>query len=61
VGVLPWSPLARGFLSGKYSRGKVADDPRYKSDKYLRERYFRDEDFDVLDRVSELSKQKGVK
>ncbi|MEM0272593.1 MAG: aldo/keto reductase [Thermoprotei archaeon] len=60
VGVLPWSPLARGFLTGKYSRNKPSDDPRFKSDRYLRERYFRDEDFEVVDRVTELSRQKGV-
>lgn len=60
VGFLPWSPLARGFLTGKYSRDKVPDDPRYRSDRYLRERYFREEDFQIVDRVSELARQKGV-
>lgn len=60
VGYLPWSPLARGFLAGKYSKGKEPDDPRYRSDPYLRERYFRDEDFEVVARVAELAKQKGA-
>jgi len=60
VGVLPWSPLARGFLTGKYSKDKPSDDPRFRSDRYLRERYFREEDFQVLERVTELAKEKGV-
>ena len=60
IALLPWSPLARGFLSGRYKRGKAADSPRYRTDKYFAERFFQPEDFDVLERVEEVAKEKGV-
>ena len=60
IALIPWSPLARGFLTGRYKRGGKADTPRYRSDKYFAERFFRPEDFDVLERVEEIAKEKGV-
>jgi aryl-alcohol dehydrogenase-like predicted oxidoreductase len=60
IALIPWSPLGRGFLAGKYKRGEKPKTARYESDKYLSERYFKPEDFDVLDAVQELAKQKGV-
>jgi aryl-alcohol dehydrogenase-like predicted oxidoreductase len=60
IALIPWSPLGRGFLAGKYKRGEKPKTARYESDKYLSERYFKPEDFDVLDTVQELAKQKGV-
>ena len=60
IGVIPWSPLARGFLSGKYSRLEEPDSPRVRSDPNLKNRYFNPADFDVLEAVMELAKNKGV-
>ena len=60
IGLIPWSPLARGFLTGKYERNDTPASSRFKSDKPLGTNYFRTEDFDILDRVKELAKQKGV-
>ncbi|MHA2294715.1 MAG: aldo/keto reductase [Candidatus Hodarchaeales archaeon] len=60
VAVIPWSPLARGFLSGKYKRDQKPDSPRTKSDGYLLKRYFRDEDFDVVERLVEVASEKDV-
>jgi len=60
IGVIPWSPLARGFLTGKYRRGETPSSIRYRNDHYLPDRYFRQEDFDVLQVVAELAKEKGV-
>ena len=60
IALLPWSPLARGFLTGRYKRGKAADSPRYRTDKYFVERFFQPEDFDVVERVEEVAKEKGV-
>ena len=60
IALLPWSPLARGFLSGRYKRGKAADSPIYRTDKYFAERFFQPEDFDVVERVEEIGKEKGV-
>jgi 1-deoxyxylulose-5-phosphate synthase len=60
IAVIPFSPLARGFLSGKYRRGDTPDTPRYQGDHLLPERFFRPEDFDVAERTEEVAKEKGV-
>ncbi len=60
IALLPWSPLARGFLTGRYKRGRAADSQRYRTDKYFAERFFQPEDFDVVERVEEVAKEKGV-
>jgi len=60
IALIPWSPLARGFLTGRYRRRAKADSPRYRSDKYFAERFFKPEDFDVVERAEEIAKEKGV-
>jgi 1-deoxyxylulose-5-phosphate synthase len=60
VGVIPWSPLARGFLAGNRHRGGGGETPRAQKDTLAAELYYRDADFDVVDRVVELAKQKEV-
>jgi 1-deoxyxylulose-5-phosphate synthase len=60
IGLIPWSPLARGFLTGRYKRGKTPGTSRYKTDKYFAERFFHPEDFDVVERAEEVAKEKGA-
>jgi len=60
VSLIPYSPLARGFLTGKYRRGENPENVRYKSESLLRERFFRPEDFNVVERVDELARNKDV-
>ncbi|MFX1513250.1 MAG: aldo/keto reductase [Promethearchaeota archaeon] len=60
IAVIPWSPLARGFLSGKYSRDGEIDSVRARSDHYLKSRYFQPEDFDVVDQVVAVAQEKDV-
>jgi len=60
LAINPWSPLGRGFLTGKYKRGEKIDSPRYRSDHWLKDRYFLDEDFDVLDQILEIASDKDV-
>jgi aryl-alcohol dehydrogenase (NADP+) len=60
IALIPWSPLARGFLTGRYKRGGKADTARYRSDKYFADRFFKPEDFDVIERAEEIAKEKGV-
>ena len=61
VPILPWSPLGRGFLTGRYRRRAKPSSVRYRKDRYLGSRYFRQEDFDVLERLEEVAGEKGVK
>jgi aryl-alcohol dehydrogenase-like predicted oxidoreductase len=59
IGVIPWSPLARGLLTGSRTREKSDATPRAKSDDFARQLY-EESDFDVVDRVLELAKRRGV-
>ena len=60
ISLIPWSPLAKGFLSGNYKRDKTPESIRYNSDPLLRERFFRPEDFDIVERVEQIAREKGV-
>jgi 1-deoxyxylulose-5-phosphate synthase len=61
IGVLPWSPLARGFLAGNRRRGADrTTTAREKSDGFAHDLYYSDADYDVVDRVVEIAGAKGV-
>jgi aryl-alcohol dehydrogenase (NADP+) len=60
IGLIPWSPLARGFLTAKYKRGLTAKTTRYESDKHLQERFFKPEDFDIVETVEAVAQEKEV-
>jgi aryl-alcohol dehydrogenase (NADP+) len=63
VGIIPWSPLARGFLTGTRKREqakKEGETARAKSDDFAHSMYYKDTDFDVVDRVVELAGKHGV-
>jgi len=57
VGILPWSPLARGLLAGTRTR-KDAFTARAKTDVLSEDYYGSSEDFDVAERVTEMAKEK---
>lgn len=58
VGLIPWSPLARGYLTR--TRAAVKDTVRSQSDDFAGSLYRRDSDFDIIDRNAELAAQLGV-
>ncbi|MBT3187622.1 MAG: aldo/keto reductase [Anaerolineae bacterium] len=60
VGLIPWSPLARGFLAGNRKRDGGGDTARSKSDDFANEMYFRENDFTIIERVQEIAKNHGV-
>src|ERR1700744_159641 len=59
VGVIPWSPLARGLLAGSRSRGGQQHTTRSGTDSFIDNLYV-DADFDVVDRGGEVAKARGV-
>jgi aryl-alcohol dehydrogenase (NADP+) len=61
VGVIPWSPLARGFLSGNRDRAGSVATERAKTDDFAHSMYYQEADFQVVDRVVELADRRGVK
>ncbi|HLF74907.1 MAG TPA: aldo/keto reductase [Anaerolineales bacterium] len=60
IGLIPWSPIARGFFAGRHSREKRGETTRAKSDTYAHSMYYRDNDFVVAERVAEVAEDLGV-
>ncbi|MFB6110507.1 MAG: aldo/keto reductase [Halodesulfurarchaeum sp.] len=56
IGVIPWSPLAGGFLSGKYTRGEAPPPgSRGATDEQFVDSYLTSENFDVLEEIEAIA------
>jgi aryl-alcohol dehydrogenase-like predicted oxidoreductase len=60
VGVIPWSPLARGVLAGNRTRSGERHTTRAGSDRFTDYLYDQPTDFDVVERVAEIAAERGV-
>jgi aryl-alcohol dehydrogenase (NADP+) len=65
LGLLPWSPLGGGWLSGKYKRGerptgdtRLGDDPNRGMEAY--DRRGTDHAWNVIDAVQKVAEERGV-
>jgi aryl-alcohol dehydrogenase (NADP+) len=61
IGIIPWSPLARGFLAGNRNRENKGETTRSKSDEFAHHMYYQDSDFDIVDHVVDLAGRHGVR
>jgi aryl-alcohol dehydrogenase-like predicted oxidoreductase len=61
IAVIPWSPLARGFLAGNRRGTERGDTTRARTDDFAHEMYYSESDFTIADRVVELAARRGVK
>jgi 1-deoxyxylulose-5-phosphate synthase len=59
VAVLPWSPLARGLLTGNRSKERN-ETARAKTDPFGKSLYSMETDFDIVNRVTEVAQTKGI-
>jgi aryl-alcohol dehydrogenase (NADP+) len=60
IGLIPWSPLARGFLAGNRTKENWGSTTRAKSDDFAQNMYYDDSDFEVVRRVSEIAGKRGL-
>src|SRR5690349_2216019 len=60
VGVIPWSPLARGLLTGTRTREGEKLTARAQSDQFGDYLYAQPTDFDVVDRLNEVAAEKDL-
>jgi aryl-alcohol dehydrogenase-like predicted oxidoreductase len=60
IAVIPYSPLARGFLAGTRTREGSAKTVRAASDPAQDKNYGREADFEVIDRVVAVAGERGV-
>ena len=61
VGLIPWSPLARGFLAGNRTRDKSGSTMRARTDEFAQQLYYQPDDFTVADRVQEVAREHSRK
>jgi aryl-alcohol dehydrogenase-like predicted oxidoreductase len=61
IGIIPWSPLARGFLAGNRRGENHGATLRAQTDDYAHQLYYAETDFTIADRAAELAAQRGVK
>lgn len=59
IAVIPWSPLARGLLTGKRTRERNETE-RAKTDAFGKSLYSRDDDFAIADLVTKLGEARGI-
>jgi 1-deoxyxylulose-5-phosphate synthase len=60
IGLIPWSPMARGFLAGNRTKNKSGETARARTDAYGHSLYYQESDFVVVDRVTEIAQKRGV-
>jgi aryl-alcohol dehydrogenase (NADP+) len=60
IGVTPFSPLARGFVVGNRRKEDYGETVRAKTDEFSRRQYYGAQDFEIVDRISEVAKNRGV-
>ena len=60
IGLIPWSPMARGFFAGDRKRDGGGETSRANNDPFAKGLYFREEDFTVADCAAEVAKERGV-
>jgi aryl-alcohol dehydrogenase-like predicted oxidoreductase len=60
VGVIPWSPLARGMLAGNRTRSGEKKTKRAQTDAFGDSLYKPEVDFEVVERADEVAEARGV-
>ena len=60
VGVIPWSPLARGFLAGGRKTVGEGNTERARTDEFAPRLYYREPDFAVVDAVEAIARARGL-
>jgi aryl-alcohol dehydrogenase-like predicted oxidoreductase len=61
IGVIPWSPLARGFLAGNRRAERRGETIRAQTDEFAHQMYYADSDFTIADRAAVLAGRRGLK
>ncbi len=60
VGVIPWSPLARGMLAGNRGRAGEKHTTRARTDAFGDSLYTPEVDFQVIDRLDQVAAERGA-
>ena len=60
IAVIPWSPLARGFLAGNRNVAEKGETLRAKTDDFAHKLYYQQTDFDVVDKLTQIATARNV-
>ena len=61
VGLIPYSPLARGFLAGNRSREGGGETERAKTDSLIKADTWRDCDWTIVEALKDIARKRGCK
>lgn len=59
IGLVTWSPLAMGMLTGKYDAG-IPEDTRFQREPWAKERYFNDQNAARVRRLKPIADELGI-
>src|SRR5262245_38847637 len=60
MAILPYSPIARGFVNGERRKEDFGDTVRAKTDEYMKKLYYKPSDFRIVERITEVSRHRGL-
>jgi 1-deoxyxylulose-5-phosphate synthase len=60
IAVIPYSPLARGFVAGNRKREGGGETVRSQTDPFGKSDFYTPQDFDIVDRITEVARERGV-
>jgi len=60
IAVIPYSPIARGFVTGQRRKEDWGDTIRAKTDDYMKKLYYSEHDFAITARITEVAGRRGV-
>lgn len=59
IAVIPYSPIARGFVTGERRKEDWGDTVRAQTDDYMKKLYYTPQDFTITERISDVSRRLG--
>jgi aryl-alcohol dehydrogenase-like predicted oxidoreductase len=60
LGMAVYNPIAGGFLAGKHKPGAPADNTRFSNNKTYYERYWSDENFTAIEKLTAIASDEGL-
>jgi aryl-alcohol dehydrogenase (NADP+) len=60
IAVIPYSPIARGFVTGERRKEDWGDTVRAKTDDYMKKLYYSPLDFEITARITEVARSRGL-
>jgi 1-deoxyxylulose-5-phosphate synthase len=60
IAVIPYSPIARGFVTGERRKEDFGDTIRSKTDEYMKNLYYKPSDFAIVERITAVARERGV-